>query len=119
MDSIGHLNHAIYLTYMESARTDFYVSMGFSDVRREQDESIILGGMDIEYLDQCKHPAKLDVCHRVNRIGGKSFDLLGAVFVEGKAKPICTGLFRMVSFNYNENQSIPVPQAVRENLHAS
>jgi acyl-CoA thioester hydrolase len=60
MDAIGHLNHAIYLTYMESARTDFYVSMGFSSVRKEQDKSIILGGMDIVYLDQCEHPVELN-----------------------------------------------------------
>lgn len=117
MDSIGHLNHAVYLTFMESARTDFYGSMGFSDVRREQDESIILGGMDIVYLDQCTHPANLEVCHRVNRVGEKSFDLLGAVFAEGNPHPICAGLFRLVSFNYNENKSIPVPQAVKDSLH--
>lgn len=119
MDSIGHLNHAVYLTFMESARTDYYVSMGFSDVRREQDESIILGGMDIVYIDQCGHPSNLDVCHRVNRVGTKSFDLLGAVFAEGKEHPVCAGLFRLVSFNYNSNKSIHVPQAVKDNLYSS
>ncbi|MBT3216721.1 MAG: acyl-CoA thioesterase [Candidatus Marinimicrobia bacterium] len=117
MDAIGHLNHAIYLTYMESARTDFYVSMGFSSVRKEQDKSIILGGMDIVYLDQCEHPVELNICHRVNRVGNKSFDLLGAVFSKTKDHPLCVGLFRMVSFNYNNNHSIPVPKEVIAHLH--
>lgn len=117
MDSIGHLNHAVYLTYMESARTDFYISMGFSDVSRHHEESIILGGMDIVYLDQCTHPANLEICHRLNRVGKKSFDLLGAVFVKGKDHPVCAGLFRLVSFNYKLNRSIPVPQGVKDFLH--
>ncbi len=69
MDALGHLNHAIYLEYMETARVDVYIQLGFSGIRKDMDESTILGSMDVHYLSQVKHPASLDVGHRICRVG--------------------------------------------------
>ena len=49
MDSLGHINHAAYLTYMESARVDVYRKLGYSGIRKEQEESTILGSMEVNY----------------------------------------------------------------------
>lgn len=113
MDALGHLNHAAYLTYMESARVDVYIQLGYSGIRKEMDESTILGSMDVHYLAQVKHPASLDVGHRICRVGTKSFDFISAVFHE--EKPVCSALFKLVAFNYKLNKAIPVPEKIREN----
>jgi acyl-CoA thioesterase FadM len=73
--------------------------------------------MSIEYLSQVSHPATLSIYHRVNRIGSKSFDFLGAIFEDGKDFPVCTGLFKIISFDYKNQTSLNVPQIIRENLH--
>ncbi|HJM69656.1 MAG TPA: thioesterase family protein [Candidatus Marinimicrobia bacterium] len=117
MDSLGHLNHAKYLTYMETARIDYYASLGFGGMRQDQDPSIILGGMTIDYIDQVMHPASLTVCHRINKVGTKSFDFLGAIFENGKDYPVCTGLFNVISFDYKSQQTVEVPQIIRDHLH--
>ena len=52
MDSLGHINHAAYLSYMESARVDVYIKMGYSGIRKEMDDSAILASMEIHYLEQ-------------------------------------------------------------------
>ncbi len=117
MDALGHLNHVKYLTYMENARIAYYSSLGFGDLRHNQKPSIILGGMRIEYLSQVSHPADVYICHRINRIGKKSFDFLGAIFEEGKDLSVCTGLFKIISFDYKNQKSVQVPQIIRENLH--
>ena len=78
MDALGHLNHAIYLGFMETARVDVYIQLGFSGIRKDMDESTILGSMDVHYLSQVKHPSSLDVGHRICRVGLKSFDFLAA-----------------------------------------
>ena len=114
MDALGHLNHAIYLEYMETARVDVYIQLGFSGVRKDMDESTILGSMDVHYLSQVKHPASLDVGHRICRVGSKSFDFLAAIFKENVDKPVCSALFKMVAFNYDLNKAIPVPDLIRE-----
>ena len=114
MDALGHLNHAIYLGYMETARVDVYIQLGFSGIRKDMDESTILGSMDVHYLSQVKHPASLDVGHRICRVGSKSFDFLAAIFIESEEKPVCSALFKMVAFNYDLNKAILVPDLIRE-----
>ena len=114
MDALGHLNHAIYLGYMETARVDVYIQLGFSGIRKDMDESTILGSMDVHYLLQVKHPASLDVGHRICRVGSKSFDFLAAIFIESEEKPVCSALFKMVAFNYDLNKAILVPDLIRE-----
>ena len=114
MDALGHLNHAIYLGYMETARVDVYTQLGFTGIRKDMDESTILGSMDVHYLSQVKHPASLDVGHRICRVGSKSFDFLAAIFRENEEEPVCSALFKMVAFNYDSNKAIPVPGLIRE-----
>ena len=67
IDALGHLNHAIYLEYMETARVDVYTQLGFTGIRKDMDESTILGSMDVHYLTQVKHPASLDVGRTTER----------------------------------------------------
>jgi len=117
MDALGHLNHAKYLTYMENARVDYYTSFGFDGIRFKQNPSIILGSMNIEYLSQVSHPADLIVCHRINRVGNKSFDFLGAVFEKDHDFPACTGLFKLISFDYEKQVSVEVPQIIHDRLY--
>ena len=114
MDALGHLNHAIYLEYMETARVDVYTQLGFSGIRKDMDESTILGSMDVHYLSQVKHPASLDVGHRICRVGSKSFDFLAAIFIENEENPVCSALFKMVAFNYDLDKAIPVPDLIRQ-----
>ena len=114
MDALGHLNHAIYLGYMETARVDVYTQLGFTGIRKDMDESTILGSMDVRYLSQVKHPASLDVGHRICRVGSKSFDFLAAIFRENEEEPVCSALFKMVAFNYDSNKAIPVPDLIRQ-----
>ena len=70
--------------------------------------------MDVHYLGQVSHPAILEIGQRISRIGSKSFDIMGGVFIKGQNKPVCTALFKMVAFNYMQNQSIPVPDKIKE-----
>ena len=114
MDALGHLNHAIYLEYMETARVDVYTQLGYTGIRKDMDESTILGSMDVHYLSQVKHPASLDVGHRICRVGSKSFDFLAAIFRENEEEPVCSALFKMVAFNYDVNKAIPVPDLIRQ-----
>lgn len=113
MDSLGHINHAKYLTYLETARVEFYSSLGFGIIRFTQNPSMILGGMNIDYISQIEHPSELSVCHRINRVGSNSFDFLGAIFQENQAYPCFTGIFKMISFDYESQKTVEVPAVIR------
>ena len=114
MDSLGHINHATYLSYMESARVDVYIELGFSGIRREMDESTILASMEVHYLDQATHPSKLEVGHRISRVGNKSFDFVAGIFDNIDKRPICSAIFKLVAYNYETEFTIPVPELIRD-----
>ena len=114
MDSLGHINHAAYLSYMESARVDVYIKMGYSGIRKEMDDSAILASMEIHYVEQIAHPTELEIRHRICRVGNKSFDFLAGIFHADNKTLICSGLFRLVAFNYKINSSIAVPKQIRD-----
>ncbi len=114
MDSLSHINHATYLSYMESARVDVYIELGFSGIRREMDESTILASMEVHYLNQATHPSKLEIGHRISRVGNKSFDFISSIFDSQDKRPICAALFKLVAYNYKINRTIPVPDLIRE-----
>lgn len=113
MDALGHINHAAYLTYMESARVDVYIELGYSGIRRDMDESTILASMEVHYLNQSMHPSRLEVGHRISRVGNKSFDFISGIF-DGSKELVCAAIFKLVAYNYDEECSIPVPELIRE-----
>ena len=114
MDSLSHINHTAYLSYMESARVDVYIQLGYSGIRREMDESTILASMEVHYLDQAIHPSKLEIGHRISRVGNKSFDFLAGIFDAENKYLICSAIFKLVAYSYKDECTIPVPKLIRE-----
>lgn len=112
MDSMGHINHAAYLNYMETARINYFSHIGLPDIHLNRENSVILASVNISYHKQSNHPSRFDIGHRVSRVGDKSFDLLTGIFINDKVDPICVATFKMVSFNYEINQSIEVPKQI-------
>ena len=115
MDSLGHINHTAYLTYMETGRVDSFVQLGFAGIDKNMNESTILASMEITYLSQLSHPTSLIVGHRIIRVGNKSYDLMSGIFRESDSFIVCHAYFKLVSFNYKKNKTIVVPDIIRKN----
>ena len=114
LDAMGHINHAAYLTFMENARLEFYESLGFTSRNNGQVDGIILASMNIQYHEQVNHPSDLDIGQQIVRVGNKSFDMSTAIFLKDRDSPVLSAIFTLVSFNYKLNQSIPVPDLIRD-----
>ena len=71
MDAFGHVNNAVFLSYIEDARITFFKRWNICDDKR----SIIMASAKIDYLRQIDHPSHLIVGERISRIGRKSFDI--------------------------------------------
>ena len=113
LDAMGHINHAAYLTFMENARLEFYESLGFSSRDGGQTDGIILASMTIQYHEQVMHPADLDIGQQIVRVGNKSFDMSTGIFLKNNDSPVLSAVFTLVAFNYKTNQSIRVPDLIR------
>jgi acyl-CoA thioester hydrolase len=118
MDGLHHINHAAYLTYMETARLDLYIQIGHDLDRWDQEESSILASMEVNYISQAVHPTTFEIGQRITRIGNKSYDILTAIFKKGKEMPVLQANFVLVSFNYDTNKTITVPDEFKKYLNS-
>jgi acyl-CoA thioester hydrolase len=115
MDALGHVNHTAFLSYMETARVDAYIQLGFERINMRMDNSTILGNIEITYLAQLGHPSSLKIGHRIIRVGTKSYDLISGIFLQPNNTLVCSAYFKLVSFNYEKNKTILVPEKIRYN----
>ena len=109
MDSFGHVNNAVFLTYIEDARTTFFKRWKLKD----QNKSIIVACIKMDYLRQIKHPSKLIIGSKISRIGNSSFDILSGLFVNKQKRPSATSLVACVCYNYDNNQAVPVYDEIK------
>ena len=116
MDGLRHINHAAYLSYMETARMEWLNELGFVNERWDSELGVILASVDVNYFSQIHHPEELEIGLAVSKVGTKSFDLLTGVFIKGRTELIVQATIILVAFNYNLNQTIPVPNIIYKYL---
>ena len=65
MDSFGHINHTVYLTYIEDARIALFKRWNLKDNKR----SLIVASVKIDFLNQIRHPSELIIRQRFRALG--------------------------------------------------
>ena len=106
MDCIGHVNNATFLTYIESARIKLIEDLGFLDV------PIIMASVKIDYINQLKYPATMQIGQKISRIGNSSFDILTGIFEKTKETLITLSTTTLVCYDYKAQKSIKVPNQI-------
>ena len=112
MDSFGHINNAVYLTYIEDARTTLFKRWNL----KSQNTSVIVASLKIDYFIQIKHPSKLIIGSKISRIGNSSFDIQSAIFIDGLKKPAALSLVICVCYDYENGQSVTVYDEIRNDF---
>jgi acyl-CoA thioester hydrolase len=117
IDAVGHVNNAIYLTYFEIARLNYWKEIINWNLR---ENGVIVGRSEVNYL----RPITLDdeiVCYvRTTRIGNSSFDMMHLlVRITPNGEEICTtGKTVCISYDYSLNKSVSIPLIEREKMIA-
>jgi len=117
MDAMNHVNSAVYHTYLEIARHEYFDVIGLSDMRKPG----VLGpgavSQTSNYRLQVHHPAVLDVGVRCSRIGNKSFTLEYELYLEGTDTLVNDGTTAMAWIDYKTGKAIPFPDVLRKAIH--
>lgn len=110
-DALGHVNNAVYLSWMELGR------MAFTDaVLPEIDWTkvgFILAHVSIDYMEPVFLGDKVQVYMRAGKIGGKSVVLECLITKTDKKgeRPAAKGTNVIVAFDYEKNSSVPIPES--------
>ena len=119
IDSLGHVNHAKYLTYMEQGRACYVRDVCGWDGNFLK-LGMILARASVDYLLPLHFNETVYVLTRCSRLGNKSFDLAYLIQREkdGQREMVATAVTNMVAYEYASQQSIAVPDTWREKILA-
>ena len=119
MDTLGHINHTVYLGLLETKHKEFIDHLHGSNEHEfglHSTAAGLLASMKVMYIKQVHHPAELEIGYRITRVGSKSYDVHQGIFVKGDNAPSFQSIHTFVMFNFVEQKSIPVGELIKKNL---
>ena len=115
IDSFGHVNNAVYLTYFEIARTSYWKDAIGWDWSHA---GIILGRSEINYLKPITVNDQIACYVRTIRIGNSSFDVMHVLvkITPNGEEIVTTGKTVCISYDYAANKSVSIPKKERHSM---
>ena len=105
-DAMGHVNNAVYSTFLEEARID--VLDGLDD--------FILARVEIDFRSELRAGEEIEVGTRCSRIGTKSLDLEHEIRANGRLAAEAKSV--LVGYDYGRGESVPLSEKLKARLSA-
>ena len=112
LDVLGHVNNAVYLTYMESARMAWWFHV--TRKRDLRDIGVILARIEVDFRSPASYGDTLDVGVACASIGRSSFALELDVTDHRTRRLVAEGRAVMVRFDYAANRPVPISGELRQ-----
>jgi acyl-CoA thioester hydrolase len=113
-DPMGHVNNAVYLTYLESARFAWWRS-AFGPLGLKE-HGFILARIEIDYRKPAVPGDRLLIRLRVDGVGRSSFGV-GYEIVNARTRELVAEATSVqVAYDYALGQSVPLSETLRARL---
>jgi acyl-CoA thioester hydrolase len=111
LDVFGHVNNAVYLTYIETARIGYMRDV--LGIESLDDLLVIVAKVNIDFRSRATLGEILEIGARTSRIGTKSFDLDHEIRgPDGRL--VAVAATTLVAIDYAADETILVPSEWRE-----
>ena len=110
LDSLGHVNNAVYLTYLEQGR------IAFLEARGAATESVIVGRVEIDFRSPLRLGEEVEIRVRLARLGSKSFDLEYELRAAGRL--VAEARDVNVVYDYERREPTAIPDEWKARLAA-
>jgi acyl-CoA thioester hydrolase len=117
LDPQGHVNNAVYLTYLESARLAYYQAVGIWHPNTGAQTGMVVAHIEIDYLAPILLEQSIQVGLRLEKMGNKSLTLAFIIEDVSTSKVIAKGKSVMVAYDNQQDASIPIPLPWREKIN--
>jgi acyl-CoA thioester hydrolase len=112
LDPMGHVNNAVFLTYLEQARIVFFEQQGLSVALA--DMNLVIARVEIDFRAPVRLGQEVEVAIRAARLGTKSFDFDYELTVDGEI--VAEAKSVQVAYDYGRGEPVPLPEEWREKL---
>ena len=112
-DPMGHVNNAVYLTYLELARFAYWKA---AEIERLAGEvSYIIARVEIDFRAPATTGQVLDVAIAVTGFGRTSFRMAYEIRDE-EGRLVATAKSVQVAYDYAAGKTVPLPDALRQRI---
>ena len=116
MDSMGHVNNAVYLTYFEAARMAYWMHVtGRTDLK---DMDMILARAEVDFRSPLVAPESIEVGVGCASIGRTSFVLEQDMHERKTGRLVAEARKVLVHYDYNTLRAIPIGEDLRRKILA-
>ena len=113
-DAMGHINNAVYITYLEVGRQAYWARFeGRDDYRRVP---FILAGVTCDFRSEANVDEVLQIALRCEWIGTKSFSFRYEIREKNSHRLVIEASTVQVCYDYAAKRSFPVPDDLRARL---
>jgi len=116
IDGMGHVNNAVFMSYMETARTEYYMEV--TGVRTLEEMEFILARIECDFHSPLFLGETVVVEVWPTRIGTTSFDVAYRLAVKETGRLIAEGKSVQVCYDYHARTKKPIPPGLRTRLEA-
>ena len=119
IDAFGHVNNAVFFSYMEYARVKFAIDLlEDTDLATESllDIPLILVEATCSYHSPALLSEKLTLGIALSRFGNTSFDLLYR-FSGEDGRLVASGKTVQVMYDYSLGRAFPVPKSIKNKVN--
>jgi acyl-CoA thioester hydrolase len=114
LDPMGHVNNAVFLTYIEQARVAFFAAVDAATAL--EDMNLIVARIEIDFRAPVRLGQEVEISVRASRFGTKSFDFDYVLHVDGEI--VAEAKSVQVAYDYGRREAIELPAEWREKLTA-
>ena len=114
MDALNHVNHTVFIRWMETARMHYFVACGFTDLLEEKGVGPILAGLKVDYHAPVTFPDTMTIHTTITRMGGASFDMGYRITSSARdGETVATAIVHGVAFDYAAGKPTRIPDDLR------
>ncbi|HUC43264.1 MAG TPA: thioesterase family protein [Candidatus Sulfotelmatobacter sp.] len=115
-DGLGHVNHAVYLGWLEEARSRYVAARGA--ITRIEEFEFVLASCTLHFRSPVYFHESVTISLVPTRVGTKSWDLDYEGRVRSDRRLVVEGSTTQVQYDYRTKASKPIPDAWRRWLLA-
>jgi acyl-CoA thioester hydrolase len=113
-DAMGHINNAVYVTYLEVARQEYW--RAFRDNEDYRVVPFILARVEVDFRSEALVRETLELAIRCAYLGVKSFGFEYEIREAASRRLVVAAKSVQVFYDYVAKRSVPCPPEMRERL---
>jgi len=113
-DAMGHINNAVYVTYLEVARQEYWKRL--SDVQDYRRVPLILANVAIDFRSEALVNELLEIATRCEWIGTRSFAFAYEIREKASRRLVVEATTVQVCYDYDARRSVTMPAELRRQI---